>query len=50
MDDDLYVAWEWPFSTSDENDKKDTALGNAAADGNAAQIALSVTITITQVD
>ena len=50
VNDDLYVAWEWPFSTGDENDKKDTALGNAAADGNAAKIALSVTITISQVD
>lgn len=48
--DDLAVAWSWPFSTSDENDVKDTALGDAAATGNAANIALNVTMTVTQVD
>lgn len=48
--DDLIVTWAWPFSTSAENDVKDTALGDAAADGNAATIALDVTITVTQVD
>ena len=56
VNDDLYVAWEWPFETGADatekaaNNIKDTALGNAAADGNAAKIALSVTITISQVD
>lgn len=50
VNDDLYVAWEWPFETSADNNIKDTALGNAAADENAAKIALSVTVTISQVD
>ena len=48
--DDLKVTWEWPFSTSAENDVKDTALGNAAAKDNAAEIELTVSMTITQVN
>ena len=44
------IAWEWPFSTSEANDKKDTYLGDQAADGQAAEIYLEVTCTVTQID
>ena len=40
------VAWEWPFSTSADNDKKDTALGDA----HNATISFTYTITVEQVD
>lgn len=48
--DDLVVSWEWPFSTSTENDVKDTELGNQAVVGNPATITLTVTCTVTQID
>ena len=54
--DALQISWEWPFETgnTDEeiaaNNVKDTALGNATADGNPATIEISVTTTVTQVD
>ena len=41
------VTWAWAFAG---DDVKDTALGNAAADGNAATILLSITTTVTQID
>ena len=41
------VSWEWPFSTSDANDLKDTALGNAATK---AEVSLDVATTVTQID
>jgi len=44
------VSWSWPFSTSADNDKKDTALGDAAANDNAATITVSVVTTVTQID
>ena len=44
------VSWEWPFSTSPENDVKDTYLGDQAAAGNAATVALTVKATVTQID
>lgn len=44
------VSWSWPFSTSEANDVKDTALGDAAADGNAATVTLAVKTTVTQID
>lgn len=44
------ISWSWPFYTSDENDVKDTYLGNQAAAGNAATISLSVSATVTQID
>ena len=50
VNDDLAVSWEWPFYVSDDNDVKDTALGDAAAAGKAATIKLDATMTITQVD
>lgn len=44
------VSWAWAYSTSDANDVKDTALGDAAAAGNAPTISLELTVTVTQVD
>lgn len=44
------VSWAWDFSTSAENDVKDTALGDAAAAGNAATISLKIVVTVTQLD
>lgn len=46
--DALRVSWEWPFESG--HDDADTALGNQAADGSAATIALEVICTVTQVD
>lgn len=48
--DSVSVSWEWPFSTSAENDVKDTALGNQAAAGNPATVTLSIKTTVEQVD
>lgn len=47
VEDDLVVTWAWAF---DGDDVKDTALGDAAAAGNAATIALTTSMTITQID
>lgn len=47
VNDDLNVTWEWPFSTSAENDVKDTALGNAETP---AEVTLTVSATVTQID
>ena len=44
------VTWTWPFSTSPENDKKDTALGDAAAAGTPAGITFTIKTTVTQID
>lgn len=44
------VSWEWPFYTSDENDVKDTDLGNKAAAGNHAVIQITIETTVTQID
>ena len=41
------VSWAWAF---EGNNVKDTALGDQAAAGNAAYIALSITTTLTQLD
>ena len=46
----LEITWEWPFYTSDENDVKDTFLGDEAAAGRASEIAIEMTVTVTQVD
>lgn len=48
--DSLAISWAWPFSTSADNDVKDTALGDAAAADNAATIKLTVKTTVTQID
>ena len=41
------ITWEWPFSSGDENDAKDTELGNLET---APTIAINFTVTATQVD
>jgi len=41
------VSWEWPIDVDDEND---TALGDAAANGDAATISISLNATVTQID
>lgn len=46
----LSVSWKWPFSTSDNNDVKDTDLGNQAVAGNAATVEIEVALTVTQID
>lgn len=48
--DALKISWAWPFSTGDDNDVKDTALGNQAVVGNAATVTVDVTATVTQID
>lgn len=50
--DALSVSWEWAYVGTDgkQTDVNDTALGNLAADGKAATIAIEVTCTVTQVD
>lgn len=51
---DLAVSWAWEFEANTlatyQTDVKDTALGDAAADSDAATIELAVTCTITQVN
>lgn len=44
---DVTVDWEWPF---EGDDVKDTALGDQAAEGSAATIAINYTVTATQLD
>ena len=48
------ISWSWPYHTIDDNDEKDTYLGDVAAgkyDGkSAATISLTTTVTITQID
>ena len=46
LSDSLTVTWAWDFYTSDDNDVKDTTLGDAAN----ATIAFACTVTVTQVD
>ena len=47
---DLSVSWVWPFSVSNQYDKYDTQLGDAAADGNAAVVVVDITTTVTQIN
>ena len=42
------ISWKWAFDGND--DVKDTYLGYQAAAGNAAEISLAVTATVTQID
>ncbi len=44
---DLTIGWAWAFEGDDESD---TALGDAAAAGNAATVAIEYTLTVTQID
>ena len=50
--DNLKISWRWDFHTSDENDVKDTALGDRAAANvaDAGKIDLKLTATVTQID
>lgn len=53
--DSLKVSWRWNFEATNfakdnQTDEKDTILGNAAANGNAAEISLQVVTTVTQID
>ena len=53
--DSLKVSWKWNFEATNfakgnQTDEKDTILGNAAAEGNAATIDLEVVTTVTQID
>lgn len=41
------ISWEWAFEGNDTND---TALGNAAANGDAPNISLKLETTVTQID
>lgn len=47
VNDDVIVTWAWDYNA---DTIKDTALGDAAADGNAATVKLTITTTITQID
>ena len=44
------LNWEWPFSTSTDNDVKDTALGDAATENNYAVIKIEIKTTVTQIN
>ena len=44
----LTISWRWAFEGND--DESDTALGNAAAEGNPATIKFDLKVTVTQVD
>ena len=48
-EDDFVISWAWPFSTSADNDLRDTDLGDAAV-ANAATISLKITCSVTQID
>ena len=48
LNNQLTIEWSWAFDGND--DAKDTALGNAAANGVAPKISLKVTCTVTQLD
>ena len=47
--DDVTVYWRWAYSTGEQGDANDTALG-IAAQTNAEQVTVSVKVTATQVD
>ena len=44
------ISWEWAYSVDEATDIKDTALGDAAADGNAATFYIAIGATVTQID
>lgn len=50
----LDISWEWPFTTGDDNDVRDTFLGDSAAGLNAGKSAATFEIvvkcTVTQID
>ena len=49
IDANFDISWAWAFSTSDENDVKDTVLGDKAVAADLT-IVIGVEITITQID
>lgn len=44
------ISWAWPFYKDEAHDVKDTYLGDQAVAGNAAEISLEVTATVTQIN
>ena len=50
INDDLSITWTWEYSSSAENDIKDTALGDQAAAGTASTFKLALEVTVTQID
>ena len=50
LNEELTVSCYWAFSTSAENDIKDTALGDAAAGTNVPTVSLKITCTVEQLD
>ena len=44
------IYWQWPFTTTQENDKKDTKLGNLATTANVPTVTVDLVITAEQVD
>lgn len=56
VEDDVEISWAWAFETGDSDDAKaannikDSYLGDQAAEGNAAEITLTINITIEQID
>jgi len=45
------LYWRWPYFTTEDNDLKDTALGQlAAAGGEVPSVTVSITVTATQID
>ena len=49
-DENIVISWAWAFEGAGVINSYDTALGDAAAEGNASTIQLDVTATVTQVD
>lgn len=49
-DDVPAISWAWAFEDDDNDDVKDTYLGDQAADDKAATIEIEVTVTVTQID
>lgn len=43
----INITWEWPFELSDENNIKDTKLGNLST---APEISIGIVTTVTQID
>lgn len=47
---DYTIEWKWLFTSGDDHDVKDTALGDLAAGGNAPTITFEYTIKVEQLD
>lgn len=44
------IYWRWPFHISEDFDRKDTAVGRLASEGNAPTVTVNMTVTAVQVD